>query len=180
MVKKVVEIWWVFFGNWVVLYVFMWIGFQFFPALHTYEVVDMDNQSVETDEDGSGDMVNVQEPYCYSSIQCLIMYLGPGLWDGVSGLTNQLSYRKFSAESIGIFFFNITSFLLMNAMLSNVFTSLITDAFGDQREANDKITKDKKELCYICNLESNDAATNGEDFVQHKKDHDFMKYIIYI
>ncbi len=181
MTKKIVEIWWVFFGNWVVLYVFMWIGFQFFPALHTYEVVDMDNQAVEVDEDGSGNMINVQEPYCYSSIQCLIMYLGPGLWDGVDDLTEQLSFKMHGGIALGIFFFNIAAFLLMDAMLSNVFTSLITDAFGDQREITDKIAKDKNELCYICNLENNDAASQGIDFVQHiKEEHDYMKYIIFI
>ncbi|MCQ2818501.1 MAG: ion transporter, partial [archaeon] len=171
IIKKRIELGLVFLGNMLVLYAFMWISFQWFAELHTYEVVNMDNGEAYDGEN---------EPFCYSSVQCMLTYLGPGFWDGVPSLSEQISYKEDPGRAIALFFFKIFAFLLMDAMLSNVFTSLITDAFSEQRDETDANVHDKEELCYICNLDSNGAAAEGIDFNKHRDEHSFMRYIAFI
>ncbi len=132
----------------------MWVGFTFFSSSLAYDV---------------GDPSGVNEPFCNSSVQCLLTFWSTGLFSGgTNDLTGQISYRQSPGYFLGIFFYNFIAFIIINTIFSNIFTGLITDSFGSNREKRKHSDYDKNNLCYICDYSRTTASLQGKSFEKHK------------
>ncbi len=151
------------------LYTFMWIAFTLFSKLFEYEVINGQNENLGI------------EPFCNSSFQCLMSFWSTGLFSGgTDGMTNLVSFRNNYGIFIAIFIYNLFAFIIINTIFSNIFTGLITDAFGSHREKTTLYKEDKENLCYICNLDKTDASIKGINFKSHIKKHSIHKYIEFL
>ena len=168
--EKKMEILFTLIFNLILLYIFMWIGFLAFSELFSYETVDRNNNGFEE-----------KEQFCSSSIQCLLVFWNTGLFkEGTEELMNRVSYKYHPGLYVGIFFYNMVSFIIIHTVFANVFTGLTSDAFSSFREISDAEKEDKETKCYICDLTASDAIVNGIDFEKHKKKHSISKYFEFL
>ncbi|MCQ2821260.1 MAG: hypothetical protein MJ252_28710, partial [archaeon] len=163
---------WTFISTWIALYILMWMAFEWMPGLFNSGVFDIDGVMDE----------EYEEPFCRGVMPCLLTFLGPGFFDGGIPEFSQdnLSYKKSYGIYIGVFFYKLFAFLLVNTLLANVFTSLITNAFDAQREEAEKKDEDEKGVCFICDFKSTEADIKGMDFGDHIKTHSIKKYISFL
>ena len=168
--EKKMEILFTLIFNFILLYIFMWIAFIGFYELFSFETVDKYNNEFEE-----------KEQFCTSTLQCLSIFWTTGFFsDGVDSLLNRVSYKHHPGLYIGIFFYNIISFITVQTIFANVFTGLISDAFSSFRELSEAEKEDKETKCFICDLTVSDATVNGIDFEEHKKNHSVSRYFEFI
>ena len=87
--------------NLVLLYIFMWIGFVGFNQLFTYGVIDSNNEEMEV------------EPFCTSSVQCLLLFWSTGFFEaGTNEMIELLSYKDNPGLFIGILVFFVWYLLI--------------------------------------------------------------------
>ena len=80
-----------------------------------------------------------------------------------------------------IFFYEILFHLIIVMIFANVFLGLIADAFGELREAAEVKANDKENICFICQINSDDCANKGIDFEEHiMKKHNLWDYINFL
>ena len=89
---------------------------------------------------------------------------------------NTISFARNPWFSIGIFFYHLSAFLIINTILSNVFTGLITNGFDNYYEKSEEKHNDIENRCYICNLSKNKADKKGINFKNHIQKHSLSKY----
>ena len=148
----------------IILYIFMWIGFVGFYNLFEFDVIDKEGNSYT-------------EPFCSSSLQCLLIFWSTGFINsGTSDMFNIISFAKNPWFSIGIFFYHLFAFIIINTILSNVFTGLITNGFDLFNDKTKQKQDDIENKCYICNLSKNKADLKGIKFNKHIKEHSLLKY----
>ncbi len=152
------------------LYVLMWIAFSFFSSHFSYEVVNNNNEPLPA-----------EEPFCYSSFQCLFAFWSKGLFgSGTSDMTNLASFKEDTGFFIGMFLYNFLGFIIINTIFSNVFTGLITDAFSNHREITEQFNDDRENFCFICDYSKEDASIDGVNFNEHLKLHGIHRYIEFL
>ena len=98
-------------------------------------------------------------------------------------MTEQLSFKNNPNAYMQMFLFNFCAFILVNTIFGNIFTGLITDAFGSHREKTQHFEDDKENLCYICDYSRTVASVQGVNFEEHQQKHDiknYIKFIIYL
>ncbi len=151
----------------------MWIAFVAFENLFTYDVLEYRYSTlVELDE---------KEPFCYSSIQCLLMFWSTGFFEGgTNELTGLLSYKERPGLFVAVFIYNFFAFIIINTIFSNVFTGLTTDAFGSFRDQSEHDEYDRENKCYICDFSRKMAATNAVDYNKHTNHHSITKYFEFL
>ncbi len=156
--------------NIILIYVFMWVGFQFFPQLFKYDVRDFYSEKKES------------EPFCNSSVQCSMLFWSKGFFkDGISKLTNKISFRNWPGQHVGIFFYNFISFVLINTLLNKLYTGSLVEAFRNARVKNKAIAEDKENKCFICDLHRDKATEKHINFFQHNNiEHNPTDYIEFI
>ena len=159
----------------IILYIFSWMGFLYFPDLFKFEVVNKYNEYIV---DENYEMV--EENMCSSSIQCILYFLNYGLSSGGSLDLNLLSFKNNYGYYLRQFFFDIFFFLFVNMIFSNVFLALITDSFYEMRELAWKKENDKENVCFICNISVSDCINQNIEFKKHIQDHSKWKYINFI
>ncbi|MCQ2820169.1 MAG: hypothetical protein MJ252_23120, partial [archaeon] len=159
------------FSNWVVLYILMWVSFEWLPDLLHQDSVNF-----------KGEEFMEAEPYCSGAIQCLFVFFGQGLYDGgiPELLDESISYKRSIQVYIAIFIYRLVGFLLINTVLANVFTSLITNTFDEQKQESDKRENDRENVCFICDYKSTQADIEGVDFEAHRHSHSILKYISFL
>ncbi len=156
--------------NFVLLYVFMWISFQGFSELFTLSVIDKDNNELPE-----------SEPFCYSSIQCLLLFWSNGFFSsGTNDLTDLLSFKNHPGLFFGMFFYNMVAFIVINTIFANIFTGLIADAFNANREQTEHDEDDRDNVCYICDLTRYNASLKGIDFEDHTHQHNVTRYVEFL
>ena len=146
----------------------MWTGFLFFSDLFKVDTINAQNEPVAT------------EPFCTSSIQCLLYFINYGIRSGggVGDLLGTPSFKDDYWFFMKIFFYEILFHLIIVMIFANVFLGLIADAFGELREAAEVKSNDKENICFICQINSDDCANKGIDFEEHiMKKHNLWDYI---
>ena len=65
-------------------------------------------------------------------------------------------------------------------IFSNVFLALITDSYQEMREKAWDNENDKKNVCFICDLNKSDCINQNIEFKSHIKEHSKWKYVNFI
>ena len=91
-----------------------------------------------------------------------------------------ISYRKDTQSYYIQFVYELLFYLLISNIFGNIFTALITDAFSENRELvwNNEI--DKKNVCFICQMDKSDCINKHEDFKLHIEKHSLWKYVKFL
>ena len=72
-------------------------------------------------------------------------------------------------------------FILVILVLGNVFLGIIVDTFAELREQNNWKERDKKNICFICQLSRDDCLTRNIDFDKHvSEDHFLWNYVYFL
>ena len=156
----------------IVLYIFSWIGFFFLPHLFKFEVVDKNNENIVDENQES-----IEEFVCSSSIQCILYFLNFGLSSGGALDLNLISFKNNYSHYLRQFFFGMFFFLFINMIFSNIFLALITDVFQEMREKAWNDENDKKNVCFICDINKAECINQNIEFKEHIKKHSKWKYI---
>ena len=158
--------------DFLIVYVFMWLGFFFFKHFFVYD---------EILESSSGSLIS--EGFCYSSVQCYLYYIslgtrsGGGIGDSISAVSYQKDFRMFIAR----FFNDMLFFIIVNLVLGNVFLGIIIDTFGELRDAQLENENDMKNICFICQLSSDACLTRNIDFDKHVNEvHNIWNYVYFL
>ena len=172
MIIKYLHILLVLIFDFLIIYIFMWIGFFFFQDFFNYE---------EILESSSGSLIS--ESYCYSSLQCFLVYISLGTRNG-GGITQaieKISYQKDPRKFFGRFFHDIIFFLLVNLILGNVFLGIIIDTFGELRDKQTENENDRKNICFICQISNDACMKRNIDFDKHVNDvHNIWNYVYFL
>ena len=160
----------VYIYTFTALYVFSWAGFIYLPKMFNKEVVYQVDDPTR---------VGTEEAMCSSSIQCILYFLNFGLTEGNAGM-EVLSYRDNMTYYFYQFIFDLCYGLFVNMIFANVFTGLITDAFGENRELAWNNEKDKESVCFICQITKSECINKHIDFEEHREFHSVWKYIYYL
>ena len=158
--------------DFLIEYVFMWIGFFFFPDFFKYDDIL---------EPLTGELVT--ENYCYSSVQCLLYYITMGTRSGggIMEVISPVSYRKDVKLYFGRFFNDIIFFLVVNLILGNVFLGIIIDTFSELRNIQSENENDRNNICFICQLSSDACLTRNIDFDKHVNNiHNIWNYVYFL
>jgi hypothetical protein len=82
------------------------------------------------------------------------------------------------------FFFNMMFQIIIVLVLGNIFLGVIVDSFGELRNTHTEFEKDCYDVCFVCQLTREKAATKLIDFDNHiNKDHlvwNYVDFIIYL
>ena len=158
--------------DFLIVYIFMWIGFFFFQDFFNYD---------EILESSSGSLI--KESYCYSSVQCYLYYisLGTRSGGGISDAMEKVSYQKDVELFFARFINDLLFFFLVNLILGNVFLGIIIDTFGELRNIQTENENDRKNICFICQLSSDACLTRNIDFDKHVNNvHNIWNYVYFL
>ena len=82
---------------------------------------------------------------------------------------------------IARFFYDMSYYILVTMIMGNVTFGLIVDSFGGLRDETYAYEKDKKDVCFICQLTRNRALIKNIDFNDHvNKDHNVWNYVDFL
>ena len=158
--------------DFLLVYIFMWIGFFFFQDFFVYDDIL---------ESSSGSRIS--ESYCYSSVQCFLYYISLGTRNGggIGDAINQVSYQKDVYIFIGRFINDLLFFFLINLIMANVFLGIIIDTFGELRDTQSEYENDRNNICFICQLSSDACLTRNIDFDNHVNTiHNIWNYVYFL
>ena len=161
----------VYLFTFLVIYIFMWTGFLFFGHLFTVDTINSNNDPVNS------------EPFCASSIQCLLFFINYGIRSGggIGDLLGTPSFKDNYIFFLIIFFYEIAFHLIIVMVFANVFLGLIADAFGELREVDCAKENDMKNICFICQIDTDTCAIKGIDFDEHtQKKHNIWNYVHFL
>ena len=160
----------VYIFTFLVIYIFMWFGFLFFGNVFSFTTVNPNNEELST-----------VEPFCTSSIQCLLFFLNFGIRSGggIGDMLNMASFKDNYSFYLKIFFFEIFFHLCIVMIFANVFLGLIADAFGELREVAWAKENDKNNICFICQIDSDTCGIKGIDYEEHVKETHNLWYYVY-
>ena len=72
-------------------------------------------------------------------------------------------------------------FVLIVLVLGNVFLGIIVDTFSQLRDENYNKEYDKKNICFICQLNRDDCLSRNIDFNKHVKGiHNLWNYVYFL
>ncbi len=154
------------------IYVSMWFSFLYFSYFFVFDDV-LIPASQET----------ISEGYCFSSVQCYLFMLQRGSLSngGISNDIGMVSYKSDVGFFIGRYFFDVIFFLLISLYIGKMFLSFIIDTFGELRDINDENTDDKKNVCFICQIERDECLLKNIDFDHHVTEvHNVWNYIYFL
>ena len=158
--------------DFLIIYIFMWFGFFFFKNFFVYDDIL---------ESSSGS--SISEGFCYSSVQCYLYYISAGTRSGggIGEAIKNVSYQKDVKMFFGRFFHDIFFFFIVNLVLGNVFLGIIIDTFGELRDAQLENENDRKNICFICQISSDDCLTKNIDFEKHvNEEHNIWNYVYFL
>jgi hypothetical protein len=102
---------------------------------------------------------------------------GGGIGDMIPKVSPKYSFSYF----IGRFFYNMAFFILIVLIQGNIFLGIIVDTFAALRDKNAAIAEDKKNVCFICQMDRNQSLNKNIDFDRHTKhDHNMWNYVYFL
>jgi inositol 1,4,5-triphosphate receptor type 1/inositol 1,4,5-triphosphate receptor type 3 len=110
------------------------------------------------------------EDMCDGVMDCVTQLYVSG---AIGETMEEFEILRFTYDIIYITFFDM--------LFGNIVSGLMLDAFSSLREAADELDNDKKNKCYICNMDREALEKQGDDFKNHTKNKHFLwNYIFYI
>lgn len=100
---------------------------------------------------------------------------------GIGDVLQQVSYSYNTGYWIAKFFFEIIFHITIIWGMSNLFFGIIVDTFANLRDNNNRIEHDKKNVCFICQMNRDNAMNSNIDYNTHvKTDHDIWNYVYFL
>jgi hypothetical protein len=125
----------------------------------------------------------IEEPFCHSSVQCLLMLISYGTRSG-GGIGDQLPVISFKNDFeifVSRFFYDMSFYILVIMIMGNVTFGLIVDSFSALRDQNYKYEKDKNDICFICQISRDGCLLKNMNFEYHiKKEHNIWNYVDFL
>ena len=124
----------------------------------------------------------ISEPFCHSSIQCLLVLINYGTrGGGIADYLPDLSYKDNIKMFVGKFFYDITYCIFVTMIMGSVIFSLIVDTFGELRDESYNYDYDKKNICFICQISRDGCLLKNIDFNSHiKNNHNLWNYVYFL
>ena len=125
----------------------------------------------------------INEPYCYSSLQCFLVLINYGTRSGggIGDVLPIISYRYDVNYFIGRFIYDMTFFIIIIMIMGNVTFGLIVDTFGALRDDTYKYEDDRKNKCFICQLSRDGCLLRNIDYEKHiKYEHNLWSYVDFL
>ena len=124
-----------------------------------------------------------RENLCGSLLQCYLTLLSYGVRSGggIGDVLPKLSFKVNASAYIGRFFFDILFHIIIVLIMTNLIFGIIVDSFAAFRGSTDDSEKDKKNVCFICQLTRDDAINLNIDFDKHVREvHDMWNYVYFL
>jgi len=124
-----------------------------------------------------------EENLCGSLLQCYFTLLNYGVRSGggIGDVLVKLSFKANVSAYLARFFFDILFHIIIILIMTNLIFGIIVDSFGAFRGSTDESEKDKKNVCYICQLTRDDAINKNIDFDKHVREvHDMWNYVYFL
>jgi hypothetical protein len=158
--------------TYLVIYVYNWIAI--FNLGETFDFGDIfEYKSAQY----------ITEPFCHSSLQCLLVLINYGTRSG-GGIADNIPVVSFKNDInmfISRFFYDMTFYILIIMIMANITFGLIVDSFGGLRDETYSYENDKENVCFICQLTRDGALINNIDFDNHvKNEHNVWNYVYYL
>ena len=125
----------------------------------------------------------ITEPYCHSSIQCLLVLISYGTRSGggIGDAFPIVSYKNSTKMFIGRFIYDMTFFIFIINIMGNVTFGLIVDTFGELRDETYNNENDKNNKCFICQISRDGCLMKNIDFNSHiKYEHNLWNYVNFL
>ena len=139
---------------------------------------------IESGEPGSSYFEQAHvENECGTLLYCLATHLSYGMrFDG--GIADRMESASYTYEKnyyIGRFFYEELYFLILVILVLNSIYTVIVDAFIELRNKEDKINRDKQEVCFICGIDKETCQKKGDKLEAHiEKVHNLWIYVEYM
>ena len=156
----------------LIVYLFSWIAFYYFPEL--FEFNDLLNVNNNNEQ---------KEKLCSSMVQCYLTMLSYGVRSGggIGDVLPKLSYKVNPGYFIAAFFFVVLFHIFVIWIMINLFFGIIVDTFAALREKTYKIEEDKINTCFICQITRDRAMNKNINFEKHVKNvHNIWNYVYFI
>ena len=115
---------------------------------------------------------------CQSYIECFLYLFNNGMRAG--GLPFEMKIEEqpgFYTE----FFYSWIFYFLIILIILNIVNGIIVDTFQEIRENNNTLYEEKKNTCFICQLNRTLFESNGISFDDHvRKEHNILYYFCYL
>ncbi|EGR32545.1 hypothetical protein IMG5_078330 [Ichthyophthirius multifiliis] len=122
-------------------------------------------------------------PICKNAKDCLLIFLDMGLRNG-GGIGDVFLYpspEQGNDEYISRLFFDLSFFIFIIIILLNIIFGIIIDSFAELRDAKRFQDQDRKNKCFICNIERSEFENKGISFSKHQnKQHNVWNYLFYL
>ena len=125
----------------------------------------------------------INEPYCYSSLQCFLVLINYGTRSGggIGDVLPIISYRYDVNFFIGRFIYDVSFFIIIIMIMGNVTFGLIVDTFGALRDETYEYENDRKNICFICQLSRDGCLLKNIDYEKHiKNEHNLWSYVNFL
>lgn len=116
-------------------------------------------------------------------MECYLTLLDYGVraGGGIGDLLPMISFKNNPSYFMSRFFYNITFHIFIILILGNIFFGIIVDTFADLRDKNEAIDKDKRNVCFICQLNRNNSINQNIDYDKHiSEDHKLWNYVYFL
>ena len=123
------------------------------------------------------------ESECGTLLYCFATHLDYGMrFDGgIADRMHAASYTHHKSYYLSRFFYEDFYFICLVILMLNMIFGIIIEAFGDLRQKEQQINKDKKEICFICGVDKDTLEKKGEKLDVHReKVHNIWTYVDYI
>ena len=123
------------------------------------------------------------ESECGTLAYCFATHMDYGMrFDGgIADRMNARSYNLNKSYYIARFVYEVIYFISQTVMLQGMIFGIIIEAFSELRNKEQKIEKDKNEICFICGIDKGTCEKNGQKFEEHiNKVHNLWTYVDYI
>jgi hypothetical protein len=112
---------------------------------------------------------------------CYLTHLDYGVRSGggIGDVLPKISYKYDTGYFFARFLYNIIFHIVVVWVMTNIFFGIIVDTFADLRDKNTKIENDKKNVCFICQLDRDSCMNKNIDFDVHANDDHFIWNYVY-
>ena len=160
------------FFTYCIIYIYSWLSIFYLQSSIDFG---------ESFEYVSGQEIN--EPFCHSSVQCLMMLISYGTRSG-GGIGDQLPVISFKNEFnnfVSRFFYDMSFYILVIMVMGNVTFGLIVDSFGALRDESYQYENDKNNICFICQLSRDGCLLKNINFDTHvQQEHNIWNYVDFL
>jgi len=118
---------------------------------------------------------------CFSLFSCLLSNIEYGLRNGggIGDVLNITLHQSNPSLFFGMFFYNLSFYLILIVIFLNIVFGIIIDTFGELRDARTQIEEDQQNFCFIC---GNDIPTLEKKVSMKyhiKNEHNLWQYLYF-